>query len=83
MIPSGSMIKPYAAAGWSNMSVSVKGAWDVGGGINALSKTLIAVAAYRYIQTMAASPIAGAGMTQPNARAAMRRGSGGLVWDFC
>lgn len=84
MIPTGSMIMPYAAAGWSNMSGSVQGAWDVGGGgINiALSKTLSAVAAYRYIQTMAASPIAGAGMNQPNARAAMSMVSGGLVWYF-
>ncbi|WP_341475241.1 hypothetical protein, partial [Francisella tularensis] len=71
MSPTGSMIMPYAAAGWSNMSGSVQGACDVGGGINALSKTLSAVAAYRYIHTMAASPIAGAGMNQPNARAAM------------
>ncbi|EDN38454.1 conserved hypothetical protein [Francisella tularensis subsp. novicida GA99-3548] len=85
MIPTGSMIMPYAAAGagWSNMSGAVQGAWDVGGGINiALSKTLSAVAAYRYIQTMAASPIAGVGMNQPNARAAMSMVSGGLVWYF-
>lgn len=85
MIPTGSMVMPYAAAGagWSNMSGAVQGAWDVGGGINiALSKTLSAVAAYRYIQTMAASPIAGAGMNQPNARAAMSMVSGGLVWYF-
>ncbi|MBD2809200.1 hypothetical protein IDZ49_10980, partial [Francisella tularensis] len=43
---------------------------------------LRAVAAYRYIQTMAASPIAGAGLNQHNARYAMRMVSGGLVWDF-
>ncbi|MDE4938299.1 hypothetical protein NAI30_10145, partial [Francisella tularensis subsp. holarctica] len=64
MIPNGAMIMPYAAAGCSNMSGSVQGAWYVGGGINALSKTLSDVAAYRYIQTIADSPIAGAGMNQ-------------------
>ncbi|WP_234364471.1 potassium-transporting ATPase subunit KdpA, partial [Francisella tularensis] len=51
---------------------AIKSLGTNGGGFNiALSKTLSAVAAYRYIQTMAASPIAGAGMNQPNARAAM------------
>ncbi|MDE4970144.1 hypothetical protein NAI63_13630, partial [Francisella tularensis subsp. holarctica] len=30
MIPPGSMIMPYAAAGWSKLSGSVQGAWDVG-----------------------------------------------------
>lgn len=83
MIPTGSMIMPYFAggAGWSNMSGEVQGAWDIGGGINfALSKSLSAVASYRYIQTMAPNPIAGGGMNQPDARAAMSMVSGGLVW---
>ncbi|MED7820252.1 MULTISPECIES: hypothetical protein [unclassified Francisella] len=85
MIPTGTIIMPYAAAGagWSNMSGNTQGAWDVGGGIMIpLSKYISITVSYRYIQTIAPLPVAGGGMNQPNARAYMSMVSGGLVWFF-
>ncbi|API87820.1 hypothetical protein F7310_09785 [Francisella uliginis] len=88
MIPTGTMIMPYAAggAGWSNMSGNTQGAWDVGGGIMIpLSKSVDINISYRYIQTIAPLPAGGMGgmmMNQPDARAHMSMASGGLVWFF-
>ncbi|MFC4891857.1 hypothetical protein ACFPDQ_02175 [Pseudofrancisella aestuarii] len=85
MIPTGTMVMPSFAGGggWSNLSGPVKGAWDVGGGLNfVLSKHLNVGVMYRYIETVGPDPVAGGGMQQPNAKAAMSMVSAGFTWFF-